>query len=131
MKHLEYSLVIVIDCLLSHQKHVSAATMADPLSLVASIVTLTEAAKSVITYCISVKGGAEDRLRLRKELRDVLGLFLVLQEDMREQHEGDSIIMDLLTQPGGPLATINTCLDQLASKVSSSKGVRRVVQNVV
>jgi len=54
--------------------------MADPLSVTASIITVLDLAAKVTSYLKDVKGGAEERLRLRDELRNTVTLLHMLKD---------------------------------------------------
>jgi hypothetical protein len=104
--------------------------MADPLSVTASIITVLDLAAKVTSYLKDVKGGAEERLRLRDELRNTVTLLHMLKdraEDVEYQGTWAPSIQSLGSLDG-PLDQFRKILESLVDRLASAGKIRSIAQ---
>ena len=78
----------------------------DPISLAASLAALIQLSAKTAQYLREIKGGSEDRIRLREEIRGITCLLEMLQDRVDDADslgkDLDSISSPKLPRPHGP-----------------------------
>ena len=89
----------------------------DPMSVAASLTALVQLTAKVAQLLKDIKGGSEDRIRLREEIRSTLCLLQMLQDRVEDAEviERDLLSIKSLNGPGGPLEQLLHALEQLAA----------------
>lgn len=102
--------------------------MADPLSISASIVALLQLTSTVVQYINNVKDASKERLRIRDEISCTSFLLYMLEGRVQQAHLGEPWLSmrQSLDMPKGPLEQFRGALEQLASRLEPSKGLKRV-----
>jgi hypothetical protein len=102
--------------------------MADPLSISASITALLQLTSNVVQYINSVKDASKERFRIRDEISSASFLLYMLKDCVQQAHSGEPWLSTVqsLDMPKGPLEQFKGALEQLASRLEPSKGVKRV-----
>lgn len=107
--------------------------MADPLSILASIIAIVQISGKVISICYDYRSGVKkaprDLARITDEvisLRDVLErLIRIIDEDNANNGIRLSTV-EMLNKPGGPLPRITAQLEELEVKLKPANGWRAV-----
>ena len=104
----------------------------DPLSITTSIVWVLELAATVVQYFKDVKGGFEDRLKLRAEIRNTSCLLERLKDRAEDADSGKDwgASMRALSIPGGPLEQFKKCLELMAAKLSPASRLKQMTQTL-
>ena len=100
----------------------------DPLGVTASLVAIFQLAATAATqYLNDVKGGSDDRIRLRKEIRSTVCLLEILNDRVEdaESSEKDLISIRSLSIPGGPLEQLRNALDKVVVKLSPASRAKK------
>jgi hypothetical protein len=102
--------------------------MADPLSISASITALLQLTSNVVQYINSVKDASKERFRIRDEISSASFLLYMLNDRIQQAHSGKLWLSTVqsLDMPKGPLKQFKGALEQLASRLEPSKGVKKV-----
>jgi hypothetical protein len=82
--------------------------MGDPLSVTVSIVALLQLTATITRYLKGVKDGAEDRIKLRDEMRSTSHLLTLLQDRAEDAQLQEKAVISwtsikMLSVHGGPL----------------------------
>lgn len=109
--------------------------MSDPLSAIASVVTLLQVAGTATQYLKDIKHGSADRIRLRDELRSAVCLLEILKdriEDSEETAETGSELKPLsilsLVGSDGPLNLFKKLLEQITKKLAPQDQLRKLAR---
>ena len=102
--------------------------MADPLSISASITALLQLTSTVMQYINYVKDASKERLRIRDEISSTSFLLYMLNDHVQQAQSGEPWLSTVrsLNMPKGPLEQFKRALEQLASRLEPSKGLKRV-----
>jgi hypothetical protein len=105
--------------------------MSDPLSITASIIALLQLTKSVVDYVKDVKGGSDDRVKLRDSIWSTISLLEMLKfrfEDaaLDEVKMSSEIMVDVRV----PLRELERVLERLVGKLAPASRLQRAVQNL-
>ena len=100
----------------------------DPISLAASLAALIQLSTKAAQYLREIKGGSEDRIRLREEIRGTTCLLEMLQDrvDDADSMEKDLASIYSLKDPGGPMDQLTNALGQLVSSLTPKDRVQRL-----
>ncbi|KAL2069357.1 hypothetical protein VTL71DRAFT_15695 [Oculimacula yallundae] len=93
--------------------------MADPLSITASIIAVLQLTKSVVDYVKDVKGGSDDRIRLRESIWSTISLLEMLKGRFEDASDNDdlssaAVKMDVEV----PLREMRHILERLVAKLA-------------
>jgi hypothetical protein len=104
--------------------------MADPLSITASILAVLQITSTVTQYLKDVRGGTEDRTRLRDEIRSTICLLEMLKDRIEDPETIDKWFdaVRLLDGPDGPLIQFKNALELLAKKLAPRGRIQQVAQ---
>jgi hypothetical protein len=104
--------------------------MTDPLSITASIVAVLQMTATVTQYLKDVKGGSEDRTRLRDEMRSTICLLEMLKDRIEDADTRDTWLDTIrwLHVTNGPLIQFKEALELLAKKLAPSSRIRQMTQ---
>lgn len=105
----------------------------DPISITTSLVALMSLANKVAQYLKEIKGGSDDRVRLREEMRSTRCLIEMLQDRI---DDADSLSKDLasiraLKVRGGPLEQLENALRQLIEKLEPNGRLQRLSRTLL
>lgn len=105
----------------------------DPISITTSLVALISLAKNVAQYLKEIKGGSDDRVRLREEIRSTMCLIEMLKDRV---DDADSLSKDLasirsLKFRGGPLEQLENALRQLIEKLAPNGRLQRLSRTLL
>lgn len=96
----------------------------DPLSITASILALISTTRKVIGYMSDVKDTSKEKLALTEEFKNLLDLFLRLNNLAEEAKKNQDLPwfdgVRMLGGEKGPLELFKKALDVLANKLKSS-----------
>ncbi|KAL8858999.1 MAG: hypothetical protein Q9178_004480 [Gyalolechia marmorata] len=97
----------------------------DPISLIASFITIIGLATEATSYLKELKYGSEDRVRLREEVRSIQCLLEILKDRVEDSDvlKRDLSSIQSLKLPGGPLDQLNNALQQLNKKLAPGDGL--------
>ena len=102
----------------------------DPLSVSASLVAIFQLAATVNQYLKGVKGGSEEQIRLREEIRSTICLFEILNDRVEDAESSEKYLVSIrsLNIPGGPLEQLRGALDQLVVKLAPAGRLKVLTQ---
>jgi hypothetical protein len=100
--------------------------MADPLSISSSITALLQLTSILVQYINNVKDASEEPLRIRDEISSISFLLYMLKDRVQQAYSGEPwlSVVRSLDMPKGPLEQFKRALEQLASGLESSKGLK-------
>ena len=103
--------------------------MSDPLSATASIIAVLQMTATVTQYLKDVKDGADDRMRLRDELRGTVCLLEMLKDRLEDADSSKKWwnAIQWLNIPDGPLQLFKKTLELLIAKLMPARGMQKVV----
>jgi hypothetical protein len=105
--------------------------MSDPLSITASIVSLLQLTKSVVEYVKDVKGGSDDRVRLRDSIWSTISLLEMLKFRFEDAAvDGVKMSSDIKMDVKVPLRELERVLERLVSKLAPASKLQRAMQNL-
>jgi hypothetical protein len=106
--------------------------MADPLGVTASIVAVLDLAVKVTQYVNDVRGGSEDRLKLRDELRNTIYLLEILKDRTEDIDLKDTWAASIrsLGSPNGPLDQFRTTPESLVEKLAPPGKSKQTLQTL-
>jgi hypothetical protein len=106
--------------------------MSDPLSITASIVAVLQITATVTQYLKDVKGGSEDRIRLRDEMRSTICLLEMLKDRIEDTDTRDTWfdVVTLLNAPNGPLIQFRKALELLVDKLAPAGRIQQMTQHL-
>lgn len=106
--------------------------MSDPLSITASIVAVLQMTATVTQYLKDIKGGSEDRTRLRDEIRSTICLLEMLKDRLEDVDIRDTWLDTLrwLDVPKGPLVQFREALELLVKKLAPPGRMRQTAQTL-
>jgi hypothetical protein len=89
--------------------------MGDPLGTIASIIVVIDLSTKVVGYLRDVKGGAEQRLHLRDEIRNCINLLERLRDRAEDAEYRDTWASSIqsLGSSDGPIDQFRRTLEQL------------------
>lgn len=98
-------------------------SMADPLSISASIIAVLQLTSTVIQYISDVQDASQERLRLRDEISSSSWALYMLKDRTEQARESLSwqSSMALLGRPGGPLEQFRGTVEQLVARLLPTK----------
>jgi hypothetical protein len=101
--------------------------MADPLSISASIAAILQLASTVVQYINNVKDASKERLRIRDEISSTSFLLYMLKDHVQQAHSSEPWLSTVrsLDMPKGPLEQFKRTLEQLQSRLATSKGLSK------
>jgi hypothetical protein len=104
--------------------------MADPLSITASIVAVLQITATVTKYLKDVRGGSEDRIRLRDEMRSTVCLLEMLKDRVDDPDTRDICFNEvgLLNAPNGPLIQLRKTLELLVEKLVPGSRIQQIAK---
>ena len=104
--------------------------MADPLSITASIVAVLQITATVTKYLKDVRGGSEDRIRLRDEMRSTVCLLEMLKDRVDDPDTRDIYFNEvgLLNAPNGPLIQLRKTLELLVEKLVPGSRIQQIAK---
>ena len=107
--------------------------MADPLCISASIIAVLQLTSTVVQYINDVKDASEERLRIRDEISSTSFLLYMLKDRIQQARSGELWLSSVqsLDVPNGPLDQFRRALEQLASRLAPSKGLRKIRKALV
>jgi hypothetical protein len=107
----------------------SLATMADPLSIAASIIAVLQLTASVIDYLQSVHDARKDRIDFLFEVSGLYQLLLALQNRVDKANAKDLWLSQVrhLGAKDGPLDQFKSSLEHLVSKLCPREGFGRAL----
>jgi hypothetical protein len=97
-------------------------SMADPLSISASIAALLQVSGTVLQYIKSSKDANKDMKAFQVEMINVRGLLLSLKELLPDPESGESSLLPVFESLGGALKQFETILTELVSKLQPKGG---------
>jgi hypothetical protein len=100
--------------------------------MTASIVAVLQMIATVTQYLKDHKGGSEDRVRLRDEMRSTICLLEMLKDRVEDSDTGNPWLNAVrwLDVPNGPLAQFKKALELLVDKLAPSGRMRQVAQTI-
>lgn len=100
----------------------------DPLSISASIAGLMTLTSTVISHLSDVRNGPKELQRIRSEVFSMLGILMMLQDQMNESGQADPFSSSLrsLFVPNGPFQQLRKALENLSSKLAPVAGLKKV-----
>lgn len=101
-------------------------TMADPLSITASIVAVVQLTSTVVKYISGVRNAPKELKKLLVELSALRGLLSSL-EDLTDS-EDLLPTFKMLSEPGGSLCQLKLAMEQLMPKLKLEVGKTKVTQ---
>jgi hypothetical protein len=102
--------------------------MADPLSISAGIIAVLQLTSTVVQYITDVKDASEERLRIRDEISGTSYLLYMLKDRVLQASLGEPWLLTVqsLDVPKGPLEQFKKALEQLATRLTPSKRLKKV-----
>ena len=106
--------------------------MSDPLSITASIIAVLQLTNAVVSFLKDIKGGSEDRVRLRDEIWSTISLLEMLKYRVEEAETGDMHSRwDQKLSLVGPLNQLKHLLERLVSKLAPANRLERTIQKIM
>jgi hypothetical protein len=106
--------------------------MSDPLSITASIIAVLQLTNAVVSFLKDIKGGSEDRVRLRDEIWSTISLLEMLKYRVEEAETGDRHSRwDQKLSLVGPLNQLKHLLEKLVSKLAPANRLERTIQKIM
>jgi hypothetical protein len=106
--------------------------MSDPLSITASIIAVLQLTNAAVSFLKDIKGGSEDRVRLRDEIWSTISLLEMLKYRVEEAETGDRhSLRDQKLSLAGPLNQLKHLLEKLVSKLAPANRVERTIQKIM
>lgn len=113
----------------------------DPLSFVASLITILDLTFTVVEYINDVKDSRQERIRLRDEITSASGTLHMLYDRIKREQKrmdedpdgsGQSWMSSVMTLgvPKGPLEQFKEVLDELAGQMSPPTGNGRMLRKL-
>ena len=105
----------------------------DPISLAASLAALIQLSTKAAHCLREIKGGSEDRIRLREEIRGTTCLLEMLQDrvDDADSMGKDLVSISSLKLPGGPMDQLTNTLGQLVSSLTPKDRAQRLSRSLL
>ena len=98
----------------------SHAIMVDPVSIAKAIGTLLDLTKTVLGYVKDVYLASKDRQKLFDEVASTQAFLEQLNEKSEHAKWRDTIVMNILAAPQGPLQQLTNTLEPLKEKLKPS-----------
>ncbi|KAJ0413510.1 hypothetical protein BJY00DRAFT_319712 [Aspergillus carlsbadensis] len=106
--------------------------MADPLSIAASVIAVLQLAATATDYLRGIKNGADDRVKLRDELRSTTHLLEMLRDRIEDAADAmaalgtsKTLSIQSLTGPENPLALFQRLLEDIVAQLSPQGKLRQ------
>jgi len=102
----------------------------DPLSIIASVITVLDLCGKVIGYIATAKGATKDRSRLKAEILSCQSLLEALKDETEDSDGSDdwANIIKTLEGAGAPLNVLEETLGLLVLKLGPKKNLQKVVK---
>ncbi|KAE8441895.1 hypothetical protein EG329_004201 [Mollisiaceae sp. DMI_Dod_QoI] len=123
--------------------------MGDPLGTATSIIAIIQLTVQVVTYLKNVKGGSDDRTRLRDEIRSTTSVLQMLQDRIEDDDDDDEddegneaeeknqaekgkeqaawrASVRSLDVPNGPLSQFKQSLESIVEKLAPAGGLEKL-----
>jgi len=104
--------------------------MSDPLSITASIIAVLQLTATATQYLKDVKGGLEDRVRMRDEIRSTICLLEMLKDRAEDVEEGELSYWMGRLDVSGPLAQLKKALEKLVFKLAPAGRLRKATRGL-
>ena len=107
--------------------------MADPLSVTASLIAVLQLSSKIIKRLKDMKAGAQDRVKLRDEIRSTVFLLEILKDRIEDAEAGSNWTASIqaLSGPSGPLQQLKLSLGDIIAKLMPESRIGKAAQSVM